>query len=167
MVIELMHQLRPPPSGCRQVNIDCDFLKRERIMDYSLLIGIHFRNTTCERDVILARPINSQENTVKDENFSSRAQDSKSLGVDMLARAELTGRPDDGLLPTGRPIEEIYDVSISFGIIDILQDYDISKKLEHAYKSMQYDAALISAVDPRQYSRRFCDFIFKVFVEEV
>jgi len=32
---------------------------------------------------------------------------------------------------------EIFDVVLHFGIIDILQDYDISKKLEHAYKSLQ------------------------------
>lgn len=28
---------------------------------------------------------------------------------------------------------EIFDVVLYFGIIDILQDYDISKKLEYAY----------------------------------
>lgn len=42
-----------------------------------------------------------------------------------------------------------------FGIIDILQDYDISKKLEHAYKSLQVDPASISVVDPKLYSERF------------
>lgn len=54
-----------------------------------------------------------------------------------------------------------------FGIIDILQDYDISKKLEHAYKSIQYDPTSISAVDPKQYSRRFRDFLLKIFEEEI
>ena len=34
---------------------------------------------------------------------------------------------------------EVSDVILYFGIIDILQDYDISKKLEHAYKSLQVD----------------------------
>lgn len=28
---------------CSQVDRDCDFLEQERIMDYSLLVGIHFR----------------------------------------------------------------------------------------------------------------------------
>jgi hypothetical protein len=42
-----------------------------------------------------------------------------------------------------------------FGIIDILQDYDISKKLEHAYKSFQVDPTSISAVDLNLYSKRF------------
>ena len=66
----------------------------------------------------------------------------------------------------GEPTGEFYDVILYFGVIDILQDYDISKKLEHAYKSMQYDPTSISAVDPKQYSRRFKDFIFKIFAED-
>lgn len=67
----------------------------------------------------------------------------------------------------GEPTGEFHDVLLYFGIIDILQDYDISKKLEHAYKSMQYDPTSISAVDPKLYSKRFRDFIFRVFTEEV
>lgn len=66
----------------------------------------------------------------------------------------------------GEPTGEFYEVVMFFGIIDILQDYDISKKLEHAYKSIQYDPTSISAVDPRQYSRRFRDFIFNIFLED-
>lgn len=66
----------------------------------------------------------------------------------------------------GEPTGEFYDVILFFGIIDILQDYDISKKLEHAYKSIQYDPTSISAVDPKQYSKRFRDFIFRVFTED-
>lgn len=31
---------------CRQVDKDCDFLEQERIMDYSLLLGIHFREVS-------------------------------------------------------------------------------------------------------------------------
>lgn len=85
----------------------------------------------------------------------------------MPARAERTvrrGEPEAQLV--GEPTGELYDVIIFFGIIDILQDYDISKKLEHAYKSFQYDPSSISAVDPKQYSKRFRDFIFRIFVED-
>ncbi|KAL5133820.1 Phosphatidylinositol 4-phosphate 5-kinase 1 [Glycine soja] len=38
-------------------------------------------------------------------------------------------------------------------------DYDISKKLEHAYKSLQVDPSSISAIDPKLYSKRFRDFV--------
>jgi hypothetical protein len=30
-------------SSFRQVDKDCDFLEQERIMDYSMLVGLHFR----------------------------------------------------------------------------------------------------------------------------
>lgn len=85
----------------------------------------------------------------------------------MPARAELTVRKNSGEAQLiGEPTGEYYDVILVFGIIDILQDYDISKKLEHAYKSFQYDPSSISAVDPKQYSKRFRDFILRVFAED-
>lgn len=86
----------------------------------------------------------------------------------MPARVERTERKSDyfeGQL-VGEPTGEYYDVVMFFGIIDILQDYDITKKLEHAYKSMQYDPTSISAVDPRQYAKRFRDFVLKIFAED-
>jgi 1-phosphatidylinositol-4-phosphate 5-kinase len=89
------------------------------------------------------------------------------LGSNMPTKAELTVRRTDcepQLI--GEPTGEFYDVILYFGIIDILQDYDISKKLEHAYKSFQYDPTSISAVDPKQYSRRFKDFVYKAFQED-
>ena len=89
------------------------------------------------------------------------------LGTRIPARAEVTTRKNDCEPKlTGEPTGEYYDVILYFGIIDILQDYDISKKLEHAYKSFQYDPTSISAVDPRQYCKRFKDFIFKAFQED-
>ena len=84
----------------------------------------------------------------------------------MPARAELSVRrsySDSQLI--GEATGDFYDVVLIFGIIDILQDYDISKKLEHAYKSIHFDPASISAVDPKQYSKRFRDFIYRAFTE--
>lgn len=86
----------------------------------------------------------------------------------MPARAELTVRRSDcDFQQIGEPTGEFYDVVLYFGIIDILQDYDITKKLEHAYKSIQYDPTSISAVDPKQYAKRFRDFIYKAFAEDI
>lgn len=85
----------------------------------------------------------------------------------MPARVEKTVRRSDYEYQIiGEPTGEYYEVVMFFGIIDILQDYDISKKIEHAYKSIQYDPTSISAVDPRQYSRRFREFIFNIFAED-
>ncbi|CAN0916924.1 Phosphatidylinositol 4-phosphate 5-kinase 6 [Linum grandiflorum] len=178
---------------CRQIDRDCELLEQERVMDYSLLVGIHFREASY-RDA-LTPPRTSGVRTPTGHRTSSGNQTptrngdgdgprlsrtemdklvldpsrwpSIKLGMNMPARVEKTVRKNDGEPQlVGEPTGELYEVILTFGIIDILQDYDISKKLEHAYKSMQYDPTSISAVDPKQYSRRFRNFIFKVFVEE-
>ncbi|VFQ92107.1 unnamed protein product [Cuscuta campestris] len=164
---------------CRQVDHDCDFLEQERIMDYSLLVGVHFKQVSSSGEPISIDAHSCRVGTHGEtgdfdgegprhssaESGSSRFPAGGSLGINMSAKAELTVRRSDELL-VGEPTGQYYDVILFFGIIDILQDYDISKKLEHAYKSFQYDPTSISAVDPRQYSHRFRNFILKAFAED-
>ncbi|PHT65624.1 hypothetical protein T459_30049 [Capsicum annuum] len=58
------------------------------------------------------------------------------LGINMAAKAELNMRRSNFETQLmGDPTGQYYDVILFFGIIDILQNYDISKKLEHAYKA--------------------------------
>ncbi|CAK7340232.1 unnamed protein product [Dovyalis caffra] len=161
---------------CRQVDRDCELLEQERIMDYSLLVGLHFREVSQNGDLIPSGPTGESESddgprlsrADMDQLLLDPAMWSRiKLGINMPARAERTVRRNDSeFLLVGEPTGELYEVVMFFGIIDILQDYDISKKLEHAYKSIQYDPTSISAVDPKQYSRRFRDFLFKIFEEE-
>ncbi|OMO53817.1 hypothetical protein COLO4_36665 [Corchorus olitorius] len=143
---------------CRQIDKDCEFLEQERTMDYSLLVGNSESTESCPRlnrsdtDQLLLDP---------------KRWASIRLGGNMPAQVERTIRkPELELQLVGEPTGECYEVVMFFGIIDILQDYDITKKLEHAYKSIHYDPTSISAVDPKQYSKRFRDFIFKVFAED-
>ncbi|CAH9068873.1 unnamed protein product [Cuscuta epithymum] len=167
----------------RQVDRDCELLEQERIMDYSLLVGLHFREASSTGDQTPTDSTTPTENEGSSETESvvrlSRAEMDQllvdpagwstiSLGINMPARVERTERRSDAaeVQLVGEPTGEYYDVVLFFGIIDILQDYDITKKLEHAYKSIQYDATTISAVDPKAYSRRFRDYIFKVFAED-
>ncbi|KAA8517265.1 hypothetical protein F0562_017558 [Nyssa sinensis] len=166
----------------RQIDRDCEFLEQERIMDYSLLVGLHFRETTNAGELIpsCARsPIDNSDPETESVPRLSRADmdqllldpagwASIRLGVNMPARVERTERKNDCEFQlVGEPTGEYYDVVMFFGVIDILQDYDITKKLEHAYKSIQYDPTSISAVDPKQYSRRFRDFILRIFAEDI
>ncbi|XP_029125268.1 phosphatidylinositol 4-phosphate 5-kinase 6 isoform X2 [Cajanus cajan] len=165
---------------CRQVDRDCDFLEQERIMDYSMLVGLHFKETTSSGTVTPSRhstsgctptSFNDAGPRLSGVDIDHLIMDPSrwiQLGVNMPARAEMTMRKSTSDTPqlVGQPTGELYEIIIFFGIIDILQDYDISKKLEHAYKSFQYDPTSISAVDPRLYSKRFRDFIFRVFVED-
>lgn len=80
------------------------------------------------------------------------------LGVNMPARARK-------LLESTDAVEE-YDVVLYLGIIDILQEYNTSKRVEHAVKSLKFDPLSISSVDPNLYSKRFVSFLERVFPEQ-
>ncbi|KAE8669123.1 Phosphatidylinositol 4-phosphate 5-kinase 2 [Hibiscus syriacus] len=174
----------------KQIDRDCEFLEAERIMDYSLLVGLHFRDDN-RGDKMGLSPFllrNGNKDSYQNEKFmrgcrflEAELQDMDRvlagrkplirLGANMPARAErMVRRSDfdqythDGASHFSRS-GEAYEVVLYFGIIDILQDYDISKKLEHAYKSLQADPTSISAVGPKHYSKRFRDFIGRIFVE--
>ncbi|CAN0910262.1 Phosphatidylinositol 4-phosphate 5-kinase 4 [Linum grandiflorum] len=164
---------------CRQVDRDCELLEQERIMDYSLLVGIHFKDVSSNQEIVPcnAEPSSAEVETEEGPRLSRADMDQLQLdpnkwqhirlGMNMPARVERTVRKNECELQlVGEPTGEFYEIVLTFGIIDILQDYDISKKLEHAYKSIQYDPTSISAVDPKQYSRRFRDFIFRIFAED-
>lgn len=171
-----------------QIDRDCEFLEAERIMDYSLLVGVHFRDDQTEdkiRQSPVIKPCGKTDRHTASE-FHVLETEPKDvdpilsgwkplirLGANMPARAEQVSRNDveqfflcggSNLVPSGS--DEVYDVILYFGIIDILQDYDISKKLEHAYKSLQVDPTSISAVDPKLYSKRFRDFTRRIFRED-
>ncbi|KAJ1686898.1 hypothetical protein LUZ63_018288 [Rhynchospora breviuscula] len=166
-----------------QLKRDSEFLESERIMDYSFLVGVHFRKDYCDSKADRASLIPSVRNGgllaefclsnlgYCNQDFLFHRKPFIQLGAKIPARAERSKHGHEWFLSDKKKTEqpstndEVYNVFLFFGIIDILQDYDISKKLEHAYKSFQADPNSISAVDPKLYSRRFRDFISKVFVE--
>ncbi|KAG9160464.1 hypothetical protein Leryth_008873 [Lithospermum erythrorhizon] len=191
-----------------QIKIDSKFLEAQHIMDYSLLLGVHYRApqhlsslmSHSKHSATDGLGIVAEEETLEDEispqglvlvprgaddgsivagphirggrlRASSATGDEEvdlllpgtarlqiQLGVNMPARAEHLPGDDEMQI-----FHEVYDVVLYLGIIDILQDYNLSKKIEHAYKSVQFDSVSISAVDPTFYSERFLNFIQKVF----
>ncbi|KAK3043028.1 hypothetical protein RJ639_002596 [Escallonia herrerae] len=188
----------------KQIEIDCKFLEAENIMDYSLLLGVHYRApqhlrtlmSYNHRVVTDGLGIVTEEESMEDEispqglvlvprgdednsvvmgphvrgsrlRTSSATGDEEvdlllpgtarlqiQLGVNMPARAELIPGEEERQM-----FHEVYDVVLYLGIIDILQEYNIHKKIEHAYKSIQFDSLSISAVNPTFYSQRFLEFI--------
>ncbi|POO01797.1 Phosphatidylinositol-4-phosphate 5-kinase [Trema orientale] len=190
----------------KQIEIDSKFLESQYIMDYSLLLGVHYRaprqlwslmprtradglemlaeEETLEDDIanypqgLVLVPRGEDDNSVVvgphirgSRLRASAAGDEEvdlllpgtarlqiQLGVNMPARAEqVQGKEKEQMF------HEVYDVVLYLGIIDILQEYNMSKKIEHTYKSLQFDSLSISAVDPTFYSSRFLEFIKKVF----
>lgn len=179
----------------RQIERDCKFLEAEGIMDYSLLVGVHFCDGLSAEKMGMSPCVASsgRRGSSKDGQrlsggcslgaagqangpVTSGRNPLIRLGANMPAMAEKVMRRSDynqyqqyqssGYKSMPSHGHHEFEVIVYFGIIDLLQDYDISKKLEHAYKSLQADPTSISAVDPKLYSKRFRDFISKVFVED-
>ena len=55
------------------------------------------------------------------------------LGMNMPAKAEKQAEDGD------KSFRQVCDVVLCIGIIDILQEYSMRKKIEHAYKSINYN----------------------------
>ncbi|KAL5562807.1 hypothetical protein UlMin_032554 [Ulmus minor] len=199
----------------KQILLDSMFLESQQIIDYSLLVGLHFRapeqlksleppgsmpnreslpsdNGENSQDDLLQIPPNGLL-LVTHEPSSSTAPGPHIRGKPLKAYS-MGDREVDVLLPgTGRlrvqlgvnmpakanrqllhmeeddstevELFEVYDVVLYLGIIDILQEYNIRKKLEHKYKSMRFDPMSVSVVEPHLYARRFISFLEKVFPE--
>ncbi|XP_021906865.1 phosphatidylinositol 4-phosphate 5-kinase 7-like [Carica papaya] len=86
------------------------------------------------------------------------------LGVNMPAQANHKLLQDENG-STELELFEVYDVVLFMGIIDILQEYNMRKRIEHTCKSLQYDPMSVSAVEPKLYANRFMNFLQKVFPE--
>ncbi|MCO5568686.1 hypothetical protein L7F22_022385 [Adiantum nelumboides] len=198
----------------KQISKDCKFLESEHIMDYSLLLGLHFKDPPSRdpidsnssvfdlplHDVVLSRfvaesggfvevEVIPNHPTVKKSQFQQdkdllRRQGSLKSAVEEDAKIDVLFSEDERhdvhigynmparahrRLANGKAdvnSKEAHNVLLYFGVIDILQDYDMGKKLEHAYKSFQFDSLSISAVDPVLYSKRFQQFMHEIFLAD-
>nr|CAB3493541.1 unnamed protein product [Digitaria exilis] len=121
-----------------QLKRDCYFLESEGIMDYSFLVGVHFCDDVSASKMGSSTFTASPRLLTKSESFQGGGT------------PELCFSDDDfDMIPDCRRY-----------------DYDLTKKLEHVYKSFHTDPNSISAVDPKLYSKRFQDFIGRIFVED-
>ncbi|CCW60708.1 unnamed protein product [Phytomonas sp. EM1] len=137
-----------------QLKKDCDFLKYSNIMDYSLLLGIHILPPT-------GRPVGSGPAPVYGGLGTSR----KSSFLEHSSSA-VDGRcftADEGGILSNEVLglrQEIYYL----GIIDILQEYDVSKQIETMAKGLIHDSKRISCITPFAYASRFFSFISSMIV---
>ncbi|XP_055800731.1 phosphatidylinositol 4-phosphate 5-kinase 1-like [Solanum dulcamara] len=154
----------------RQIDIDCQFLEAENIMDYSLLIGVHICNYSNNGEMNLSPSgkVDVQDYCLCDAESPDKGQFVEKRNPPISSAANVPARAmcvtkSGSESTSGQGGCEANNAILCLGIIDILQDYDISKRLEHAYKSLQVDPTSISAVDPKLYSKRFRDFISRIF----
>uniref|UniRef100_A0A8C5A0H6 Phosphatidylinositol 5-phosphate 4-kinase type-2 alpha n=1 Tax=Gadus morhua TaxID=8049 RepID=A0A8C5A0H6_GADMO len=135
---------------------DVEFLALLKLMDYSLLVGIHDVERAEQEEV------ESEDNEGEDDGESDGGvgtpPDSPSNTLDSakpLSPGEFDPTIDVYAIKSA-PRKEVYFMAV----IDILQHYDAKKKAAHAAKTVKHGAgAEISTVNPEQYSKRFHDFI--------
>ncbi|XP_044078868.1 phosphatidylinositol 5-phosphate 4-kinase type-2 gamma isoform X2 [Siniperca chuatsi] len=148
---------------------DTKFLVCMRIMDYSLLLGIHDVKRA-EREEEEEEMESSTEEEEEDENVPAPAPVSISPeGISgymnsfkPMGPGEFDPYVDVYAIQSavGAPHREVYFM----GLIDVLTQYDTKKKAAHAAKAVKHGAgAEISTVHPEQYAKRFREFITKIF----
>lgn len=152
-------------SLIRTISRDCLVLESFKIMDYSLLVGIH--------NVELTSGGRSQPDTTRrgSEETMEHAGDlpSTSKGDHELRKRPLQSKFsvwdqsefEGSVPPGGVPARNSSgDRLILFlGIIDILQNYRLLKKMEHTWKAILHDGDSISVHNPNFYAQRFLSFM--------
>lgn len=164
---------------------DVEFLTRLKIMDYSLLLGIHEvwrpeeeeeggRLRTGVSPVSAAPPPAGSSGPVGtgEEDYNNLGLAPHMYGQSPETQGLLLGKGPG--LGDGLSVLDVYAVHSSdcsprnevyfMGLIDILTQYDTKKKAAHAAKTVKHGAgAEISTVNPEQYAKRFMDFIANIF----
>lgn len=173
---------------------DVAFLTRCRIMDYSLLLGIlqdsgssvqdsslssnfgnfasvtsHTFSTVVEEpvdtDKARALTVSSRRDTAVSEDLYIPwyRQDGGGLhsvcGFQQDFEQSLPVNSRDSMVRVGNP-----PVTYFFGVVDILQEYTLRKKVEHLWKTriLRYDRRGLSAVNETAYGNRFLKFLDKI-----
>lgn len=152
---------------------DVEFLVQLKIMDYSLLLGIHdiIRGSEPEEE----GPVREEESewdgdcnlTGPPALVGSYGTSPEGIGGYIHSHRPLGPGEFESFIDVyairsaeGAPQKEVYFM----GLIDILTQYDAKKKAAHAAKTVKHGAgAEISTVHPEQYAKRFLDFISNIF----
>ncbi|XP_072537603.1 phosphatidylinositol 4-phosphate 5-kinase type-1 beta [Salminus brasiliensis] len=131
---------------------DCRVLESFKIMDYSLLLGVHVLDQGHREGDVNGghgnRPVGQRV-------LYSTAMESIQ-GEGRAAEAITTDDTMGGIPARTHRGEKLL---IFLGIIDILQSYRFIKKLEHSWKALVYDGDTVSVHRPGFYANRFLKFM--------
>ncbi|XP_012349603.1 phosphatidylinositol 4-phosphate 5-kinase type-1 alpha isoform X13 [Apis florea] len=179
----------------KTIQRDCRVLESFKIMDYSLLVGIHNLDQAAREKTQEQRLLTSAEEEVGEVGGESagfiQAERDDRVGASALNRSRSINRQRlvahstamESIQAESEPIDEEDDVPspggiparnargerllLFLGIIDILQSYRLKKKLEHTWKSMIHDGDTVSVHRPGFYAQRFQDFMAKTVFKKI
>ncbi|TMS03271.1 Phosphatidylinositol 4-phosphate 5-kinase type-1 beta [Larimichthys crocea] len=134
---------------------DCRVLESFKIMDYSLLLGVHILDQSQREGGEPGQAGGDGRRPVGQRVLYSTAMES--IQGDGKAAEALTTDDTMGGIPAKTHKEE--KLLIFLGIIDILQSYRFIKKLEHSWKALVYDGDSVSVHRPGFYASRFLKFM--------
>eukprot|EP00301_Raphidiophrys_heterophryoidea_P017967 c2955_g1_i1.p1 GENE.c2955_g1_i1~~c2955_g1_i1.p1 ORF type:complete len:465 (-),score=99.80 c2955_g1_i1:244-1638(-) len=162
----------------RQLQVDSSFLATAKLMDYSLLIGVKPVTEDLSRErLILQHQQRSNQPSIAStsSNFptSSSSSRNNSTANTTSSFSHVYHVSTSSHRTTQMQSSELYafdgalectnengeSILVYCGIIDILQEYDVRKQIEHLYKGARFDKHTISAVAPENYALRFVDYL--------
>ncbi|XP_033983557.1 phosphatidylinositol 4-phosphate 5-kinase type-1 alpha-like isoform X1 [Trematomus bernacchii] len=157
---------------CKTIQRDCLLLQSFKIMDYSLLMGIHNMDQASrdrERSGGNSGDSGGSEGAVTPDQRRPQIQKSlyctamESIQGEARGKGALDSEDNMGGIPSRNSKGE--RLLIYIGIIDILQSYRFIKKLEHSWKALVHDGDTVSVHRPGFYADRFqqfmCNTVFK------
>merc|ERR1719341_2526469 len=152
---------------CTTMTRDCRVMESFKIMDYSLLVGVHnIDQASKEREEALA----------DESSLPESDQEPKSRTMNEKSRERLVAHSTamESIQATSDPVDLVHDTPpggiparnhkgerlfLFVGIIDILQSYRLIKKFEHTFKAMIHDGDTVSVHRPGFYAERFLKFM--------
>ncbi|RWS27334.1 phosphatidylinositol 4-phosphate 5-kinase type-1 alpha-like protein [Leptotrombidium deliense] len=194
----------------KTIQRDCRVLESFKIMDYSLLVGIHnldqssrekqerlrekmaavaaeaaaeakhrgvFVDDThggdtpdaeeCSNDI--SRRSDVKLNLTRSKSINRQRLAAYSTAMESIQAEAEPIDEDDDVPPGGIPARNAKGerLLLFLGIIDILQSYRFTKKLEHSLKAMITDGDTISVHRPSYYAQRFLDFMAKTVFRKI
>uniref|UniRef100_A0A4W5J8K5 Phosphatidylinositol-4-phosphate 5-kinase type 1 alpha n=1 Tax=Hucho hucho TaxID=62062 RepID=A0A4W5J8K5_9TELE len=150
----------------KTIQRDCLLLQSFKIMDYSMLVGIHNLEQAAREQAARER---AGEEAADQRPPPSQGQKSlyctaiEAIQGEAHGKAALDTEDNMGGIPARNSKGKRMLVYI--GIIDILQSYRFVKKIEHSWKALVHDGDTVSVHRPGFYADRFqkfmCNTVFK------